>query len=772
MGSLRKFFSKSLVGVLALALTTANLVVVSSPALADDTNGEELTKSLNFQLSYPEDTFEVKAEVIAQGFEDGDSISLISEGEEVESKPYAEGLSFSIKPPVSETTSYKFTSGSIESPIFQVAPGAAGYSIAASLDREFVASDEDPPVLTWVSNTDLSTLGGYYSARVYDKTNGNVIYAAQGATGTFTLPKFYEDERAFGVVIAKNGYASNYSNLSEIQAEIEIVAKNKPWIITNVLSKDSFAIGTETPILNSQANQPLVNSLKYYLVKANSGDVVGANTTGEFQMPTFEIEEYVDYKIYIAKEFYFWNISGASEIAAISDTIRVSRIPFSLEVEISSEEYASEDENPVLNVTANQMVGGSWAFYWVDETTGKIVNPWPYAGNLPDRKTSGFILPKYPDDEIRFYSVYVARAADGLKDVSQLQDIQAVSESVNTGHKDWHLDVSISQSVYESPVPSIFITAKANQQMSLWGDSAPYLVNVETGEVQPVHNLFPDLREGRWGAPVYFDSETSIYRVYMADATWDRNTENHEGVHYISDSVQLSHKPWSAEYSISGNPDAAVHSEWPVITMKTNQDVSFQNRWYYVLTDASTGDILYNTWGQWGVTDKTITPPRFWDTANRHYRIYLVENGVIVENENIKNVKKIHWESDVFAYTRANWSVKAYLDPVSGKIHGEANHFVFSPLSFYGVDSAGIVRQVVNYPDWGMQKIAQFSNEPENPVTKIYLALEGTPVGSQASELKDVQAVSNEMLGSNGTGNPPWIVLPGIVQSGKASMKY
>ena len=760
MVSLRKFFSKSLVGIVSLALIAVNLTA-AEVAHAEDNDNAVPNRTLSYNLSYPEDSHNVDVTVLGEGLDTGESITLVKGDQPVESKNYNNsGTVFSITPPVSGVEEYKLIANNIESNSFQIGAGVNGYSLSLSTSAEVFATNEATPQITWTTNTSLNELNNYYGIFAYDKETGAIFYRTDhnpGNAGSFSINRFfYSSQKEFGVAVAKQSQTSNYINLTEVQVESSITISRKPFDIQVSPSKSSFKNGETPPLINVSSDQIFGyhnEPWNYYLVEIASNTIIGKtfgdNGIFSFSTPPFIDSPYRDYKVVIA-DFNGANVGDSASVLQNiqqESTQRISREEWSVSLEISSPEYSSTDPTPTVTATANQFVGGELSFFILDETNNRVIAQSGGQGDQGIYATVG--IERFEEDTPRTYSAYVAKKMEinwgQVVTREELLNVQAVSSTVSTQRKPWEIAVEISRNSYMAGDSApVVVTANANQQTNGKGVSI-YVVDVESGSI--IGSQAPWIDQSvTTEVPLLYQNEERLFRAYIADANQPSSTkfENITGIRAASETLTLTHTPWDAEYTISGFSNAASLEVWPAITLTANQSLARQNYFCYVLTDATTGEILNDTSDlQYDPTVKIIKPPYFWDTTNKFLSVHLVicNGGEVRAKTNIDQFDNLLWSSEIISIIRAPWQLDLY-SRSDGTFTAEANQKVFSPLAFYLANSDGIVTARKYYPDWWGQYATNFEGLQDSDGAYAYLALEGTEIGSSVDDLQLVQAIS------------------------------
>lgn len=754
MGSLRKFFSKSLVGIVTLALVAGAVTATPSKAQAQEnaTSEENPTKVLSFQLSYPENTYKVNVKVLAQGFDEAESISLVSGTELVEAKAYSSAdTSFTITPPSTGTKTYKLSGGSVESEPFQVSAGVAGYQLIATPSSANFKAADNMPTITWTSNTSLQLQNNYYGVYAYHVDTGKIFYRTNGiaTTSNVTIPRFYEDViKEYGLVIAKRSTTvMDYSALAEIKAEVIVPLTRDPFTLTTAINKNTFKNFEAMPVITATFNQDINRSEKdwrAYLVNLTDGKIEKSGltlSTGivSFSPIVFDNAVTKTYSVVLAKT---GGVIGASpstlvDVRAESESHSISRPAWTITATISSGEFSSSDPTPVISVQANQQVnsGSNWVFYFVEEETGKILKS--TVGGSGDLAKSSFTIPRIIESDLKSYSVYIARkgAVEGAN-VSTLVEVQAVSNLVSTKHKDWTLEVSVENQTYTTAKqPKIIATT--NQYAN--GTWRFYLQNVETGEIQyGGAKISTDGKQATWEIPKIEKGEIRNYRVYIAKYPGQfGDVLPFKEIRAASESITINHLPWDGTYEVTNQYFSTIDG-WPRVGFAANQPVNWRGAWCWYLSDGSTGELLEDNW----LYNRTsFSTPYFWDASTRYYKITLASCYNAVNNGPFKawDLKSIQWASPAIEVKKKPWSVTLNGFTIT------ANQQVGNGVSFVLVDeSADKIVQTKGFNPGGTARSWTMNRPSDYTVGKVYRAYiaSGGITGNSASTLRNIQAKS------------------------------
>jgi RHS repeat-associated protein len=319
-----------------------------------------------------------------------------------------------------------------------------------------IYTTDEKPTIKWSLNQQL--IRGY-DLHLYDETDpNNPVYVAivgisprynPGKTGTIALDvPAYTGQRTYRAYIAPNGsgYHPTPDLLNDVQAVSNATSiEQAAWDISISTTTPVFAVGENTKIewVTNQSVTIAESSYKVYIVDetinkivhhsgtSSGGGYTRSSTTGTITNPGyFESGEPHTFKAYIAKDSnpVATNPEELKDIRAISNSVTISRLPWTIGLEDYNSSYGATENVYRLRTFANQYPknGSRYGVYVVNEITGEasyMFDPWSYT---TFEYKAGFIV---PSNETAAYRSYVAvKNPDNPPTRREdLQDIQAVS---------------------------------------------------------------------------------------------------------------------------------------------------------------------------------------------------------------------------------------------------------------------------------------------------------------------------------------------------------
>lgn len=419
------------------------------------------------------------------------------------------------------------------------------WSITGSVDLENYSVDNDKLNFTWESN---QKLGGKRSLFLIDEDSQEIQkrYYSKNLTpetGTFNIFPAYDNKlRNYKIYIAdSNAKAISKSELTNIVAESNLITTDHDnWEVHLTSNNYSFYTDDETPIIVAETNQNMRKSNGYhimtYFIDVETGmsfyvgiaDNLNSNISSE-RIPRFYTEKEKKFKVIIAES----NCSGyckihendIEEIYAESNIITIKRAPW--EIYTDKTVGYMNDEYTSINWHTNQALSDKGA-YWNSSPHGVKENYRIYIRNLATDKvsnygsvelydlvTAGSFSGKYKDGQIVKYKMYLAKTDETATTFSQLEDIQAESDTITVRPTRWSVALTdVRHEDSTNGTRKYSIDFKINKNIRSSTQYSFYIANSETGKIH--HG--PDNTTSNGTSNFTVDqNEIGTYYAYIAE---------------------------------------------------------------------------------------------------------------------------------------------------------------------------------------------------------------------------------------------------------------
>ena len=514
-----------------------------------------------------------------------------------------------------------------------------------------------------------------------------------GKSVKFTVEKTDEPQYIYAITGGNSGETISISPLIDETGTFELNADRY------ILENDQSA-----PQLSWQLNDA-ENSYDYNLFVVDSKDRIIHSVSDYYNdSRTFVIDPFYDvedmsYTVYIAEnDITSTSLSDLTNIKYISNTITIYREQWNIQASMNFEEYTSEDEL-FLDWTSNELPDDYYSMYLVDKDTGNILQT---INNYPSTTEDGihsFLLRVEDpyDEQTRNYVIYAAKRDEDATNVSQLQDIRAISNVASTKHTPFQLQSSADKTTFYTydDTPQIFW----NMNQSLSGtDYDLYFVNEDTGLIKSVewmHDTNGSFEIDRF----WFGDEPHRYKLYIAKTGLDSGDHTSEMTDIVEESeiFEITRGEWKVFASV-----VPAEGGYNKIVWSANQPNNHTDFIAY-LVNSDTGQILYedNFYEPEGEIDRLQASDTFWyeQYFTGNYKIVIAERHLsgdeIPGPKNYSELKKVEAESDVINNLP---EPKPYikLSYVSTDTAGRYKFTVNTTNVYYGSDYSSYVVQDSN----------------------------------------------------------------------------
>lgn len=355
------------------------------------------------------------------------------------------------------------------------------WEITIDADKNMFKTNDVLPLITWTANQPLSANNSNaYMVYVFDTTtNKRMGYFTSGATGQSFIAKFTSGEaHEYKAYVAKykptNALPATVEALEDVQAvSNSFHISRSPWELSLSIDKTVFTTDDDSPRLTWVANQPInLSGGNYfvYIVNDSTGKIIYTNSTASTAastgIPRFVSGESQSYTAYVAAGGNKMTdpsyvspilVTDLKDIQAVSGTVSTSRATWDIVLEVDKTVFSTDDEYPLFVWTTNQSISGSgfhYVTYFIDNSTGQVVFATLLEnshGNISDSRRAGF-----KSGGPRSYTAYVAKGVDRRDPsdvvpthVSELEDIQAVSNTITIERAAWNVSLNIERMTHK-----------------------------------------------------------------------------------------------------------------------------------------------------------------------------------------------------------------------------------------------------------------------------------------------------------------------------------
>jgi RHS repeat-associated protein len=416
--------------------------------------------------------------------------------------------------------------------------------------------------LDTLANTDLTDSG--YGVYVFDTSNDVLVGSFQSGT-SLTLSNLSfnanEEQKEFQAYIANwvSPTPSRITDLENIQATSGVVIAYKaPWEIDITLPNSVFPShetsfsSPNDPNISISWNQTKYSSKDYlgYLVRTDTNEVVNyynlSYGSGSFNA-YFTDGPTRHFKFFVAsKDQEATNFTQLKNIQGQSNVVEATRQAWTLDTEVINSAIfpvstLSYDDGtaPKINFSYNQEIYWSnYTFYVARVDTNEVI----YMKNPnASGKSSQFNAYYTGGNSSRTYRGYIALKTNSeVHNVSDLQDIQAVSEPVQVVRKPWSLSVAYSTSNADRDFYRVRLNISANQKIT-WSDYQYVIQDVNSGTYSAIPPYYNTENIDAGGYPY---NQTKSFRVYVGVPIYDqdRNVIGVKDIQGVSNTVMASDK--------------------------------------------------------------------------------------------------------------------------------------------------------------------------------------------------------------------------------------
>lgn len=539
---------------------------------------------------------------------------------------------------------------------------------------------------------------------------------------------------------------------------------NANWEVNLTPSVTSFSSSESTPHLTWDINQVLYrNEGNYaiYVVDETTGSIVWLNgdansLTGLAQIQRFYDGDFHEYAAYIAA--YSSVISTKAElndIQAISNSVRISRTPWTIDATISTAQFQTNDSTPYISWTVNQDIYHSnlYAMYVVDESSGTIVN----SNNWTTSLSGTIAVGRFYDGPERTFVVYIAERNNNASTKDQLQNIQVASQPLSLTRSEWEIDLAIDKTTYASNEDTPVLTWTTNQPVYQSNNYATYIVDETTGSIINFNYLNTTL-QAQIASSRFYEGGPHEYKAYIAKRNGNISTKDQlEDIQATSQTVQAKRTEWTIDVTIDKNIYSTDDST-PVITYTTNQPIYQSNNYGVYLANETTNLVtllnIYTTTNQ-----ATSIVGKMMDGDPQVYRLYVGKRDNSVYT--IDQIQDIQTSSNTFTLTRKAWDISLTMNKVpdanlnkylytintNQTIYLSGNHYAVFLVNEQD-NSAFIIPAFHSISSKTWSDILNKYKDAPSSYYRAYVAKTNYRVVAK-SDLVDIQAISNGIFIDN-----------------------
>lgn len=600
--------------------------------------------------------------------------------------------------------------------------------------------------LTSVSNQNLT--GSGYSLYIFDITNdvliGNTASNSSYYLGNLSFQQGDPSRQYKAYVSQKNTVLPlSQADLIDIQAESGVVtAYRKPWTVeltgtnTTFISKGSSYDNHLDPWVNATPNQSTYWSpYQVFIVDINTNQIV--SRSNDFNGSNAGFKTYFTsgppktYRAYVALDNNnATTLSELQDVQAYSGTVTFTRQSWTLDASIVNTIFPTrnssfaENTDPSITYTFNQSLYWSgYSLYVVDLNDGLIVNR-----NDVNNSSLGHVWKPYwtAGQKSKTFKAYIAlrdpnwNNTSKYTNVSQLQEIQAISQELTVTRKDWNLSLGYNTS------PTIYGT----YNYSLEG--IPNQNVYWSGYSHVIHNI----TDNTWSASLYNGAngtlaldKSKLFRSYIGTPV--RSPQNNSIIHGVTD-IQAASNTVLVSYNGGLNPDGTTPEKLyggsnpstecaqtcagdPINTLtgefwEQNVDVSLPNvgvplHFIRSFNTYSTNNNDKNLGYGWTnnysmkIEEKTDTSGELWEQNvinitqenNSVVSFYKIVTGEYLTTSDVLATLEYSDATDTFTFTRKN-GAKFIFDAVTGRLLKQIDSFGNTLLISY--DSQGRLKKI------------------------------------------------------------------------------
>lgn len=674
----------------------------------------------------------------------------------------------------------------------------ATWDISLTIDKNIFSTADSDPVLTWNTNQPINSsyTPSNYVVYIVDKDENiikRITTSSPISSSNLKVRPYIDNNFQYTAYVAANdSTATKLENLTDIQAVSETVnLQRTSWTLKVSIDQETFNTDSPTPLILWNTNQPVGNTGKQYILyfaDTNTGSIFYRSpdtltSNGNVTIPRFYNEQFKEYIGYIARKAptgtTYNNVSQLIDIQATSNTVRTERAAWEITLDIDKTIFTTDETTPQITWNTNQSISATnnaYRIYFIDTTENTVIGSLN-AGYL---KTGKYNIPKFYTGGKHTYKAYVAKSYPTTvplpKTLNELEDIQAISNTVEAERAPWEVNISIDKTVFNTDDATPVITWVANQSISnSQYKYLAYLVDDETGEVigQSIPGAYSGIgNQSTFSIPRFYTEQSKSYSVYIAhggrtnDVILPTNVSEMRDIQAISNSVSTQRDTWSLSIGID-KTIFTTDDKAPVISWSTNQTIAGSAYNYVVyLVDNSTEKIVGSTFKPYysDISSSGNLNVRFETGGPRSYTAYVAKGGNIYSPSytpptELAQLKDIQATSNTVSTQRAVWNLdlklknKEYIgapvnDPdakIKYTVEWNANQTIFAGAAYdiYLYANGKILGKPASWNWDGKSLWATYTAPPTENVTFIAYIAKREGTYSTSNDLVDIQAVSN-----------------------------
>lgn len=639
-----------ILGIILASVLVVTGVVVQKPEVAQADEAQSLVKEAttspaaptSVSLSIKDDTSDASKSVITASFdtslENSSSTATlykIGNTNPIATADTGKEASFTVQKPATKYEQYKVVVNNIESESIMVPSVSNTWEVSLSVDKPIYSTNDSLPKLHWKTNIPFNASTGK-SLFIVNSTNNSYVLAVIPATdaleGDYQLENLYETNQKYVAYVAPST-TDNY-NISAVTTYSEAVTntvstKWQPWSISLTINKDSFSTNDETPELTWETNQPLISGRRFYVkIYDVTGGIpnfkqtpafttVFTGQSGKIQIPNFTTGSGHTYQAIVVTQN--GDYEAIRTIEAQSNTVSTERSSWTVSLTNNKTVYTTSD-TPTITWKTNQKTNYSYGVYIFDETnpTNPVISTRAYYDGTD---TSTLSLRFDYNQKPIAYRAYVASlsGSNSIQKVSDLKDVQAVSNLVNFERAPWTLSIERNKptfNVEESPT----VTWETNQAVGTYRNdyyyNADYALYVwdETAQTFASSMVYPRYDSGKnIQLNGFLSGGAHTYRAYLAEklpqyGSLPPSPDGLIDIQAVSNTVSFTRTPWTVSLRVSPDypyPDPIIEYDnqgrgsyvgnSDVYRLGTNQDIMYHSPYYGMFfANETTGELRYS----------------------------------------------------------------------------------------------------------------------------------------------------------------------------------
>lgn len=406
-----------------------------------------------------------------------------------------------------------------------------------------------------------------YAVYILDKNN-NIVNKNDLDSSYYYYANSPESSVEYYAVIASNiadwnnWYGKPKSELTNIKKETSRVSlMKKPLEISISIDKTEIKEG-ENALLSYNLNYPLPPGYTIYLAEADTGNTFDYRDNSNSSSPsnvTFYGSNPKSYKAYVAENYAWGNVSNFKNILAQSNTVEVSKKPWSLSLD-SSKSVFKTDEYGQVDWTTNQDLVSSNQWYYAifiyDKTAGTFVGKSNYLHN-------GGMYVKFNSGGPHEYVAFAARDLPyesipyewNTNDEypAGLVEVQAKSNSSSAMRAPWQVSISVDKNTFD---PDELVTFSYTSNQKFERSYSPYysavLVDVTDNNRIVSHTSHWAGTLDKSFVSLFSEGSTHEYKLYIGYLPYGGGNgfSDLTDIQAVSNSVFITKKPWTVSPKI------------------------------------------------------------------------------------------------------------------------------------------------------------------------------------------------------------------------------